>query len=85
MKPMLQDRLSLGVRQLPERGVIADPDGKLVKLFDAKMPVVGMAKRHTFVIGPGRKVLEHTEGSDSVDPTKAVAACSLHPAATPAK
>ena len=64
---------------------IADSDGKLVKLFDAKMPVIGMAKRHTFVIGPGRKVLEHTEGTDSVDPTKAVAACSLHPAAPPAK
>jgi len=56
---------------------VADPEGKLVKLFDAKMPVLGMAQRHTFVIGPGRKVLEHTEGSDSIDPSKAVSACSL--------
>ena len=64
---------------------VADPDGKLVKLFDAKMPVLGMAQRHTFVIGPGRKVLEHTEGSDSIDPTKAVAACSLHKVEAPAK
>ncbi len=63
---------------------IADPEGTLVKLFDAKMPVIGMAQRHTFVIGPGRKVLIHTEGSDSIDPAKAVAACSLHkPAAAP--
>ncbi len=57
---------------------VADPDGTLVKLFDAKMPALGMAQRHTFVIGAGRKVLEHTEGSDSIDPTKAVTACSLH-------
>jgi peroxiredoxin Q/BCP len=65
---------------------IADPDGKLVKLFDAKMPVLGMAQRHTFVIGTGRKILEHTEGSDSIDPSKAVAACSLHkPEAAPKK
>lgn len=53
---------------------VADPDGKLVKLFDAKMPVLSMAQRHTFVIGNGRKILEHTEGSDSIDPSKAVAA-----------
>jgi len=56
---------------------VADPEGKLVRLFDAKMPVLGMASRHTFVIGAGRKVLEHTEGSDSIDPSRAVAACSL--------
>src|SRR4051812_40479982 len=57
---------------------VADPDGTLVKLFDVKMMVLSMAQRHTFVIGPGRKVLEHTEGGDSIDPTKAVSACSLH-------
>lgn len=57
---------------------IADPEKKLTELFDVKMAVVGMASRHTFVIGPGRKVLEHTEGSDSIDTSKAVAACSLN-------
>ncbi len=62
---------------------VADPDGKLVKLFDAKMPVLGMASRHTFVIGPGRKIVEHTEGSDSIDPSKAVSACALHKVETP--
>ncbi len=68
---------------------VADADGKLVALFDAKMPVLSMAQRHTFVIGNGRKILEHTEGSDSIDPTKAVAACALHkqdaPKPAPAK
>ncbi len=63
---------------------VADPDGKLVKIFDAKMPVLSMAQRHTFVIGPGRKILEHTEGSDSIDPSKAVSACSLHKPEAPA-
>ena len=57
---------------------VADPDGALVKLFDVKMFALGMAQRHTFVIGAGRKVLEHTEGSDSIDPGKAVSACGLH-------
>lgn len=56
---------------------VADPDGKLVALFDVKMPVMSMASRHTFVIGAGRKIVEHTEGSDSVDTSKAVSACSL--------
>lgn len=65
---------------------IADSEGTLTKLYDVKMMIVGMAQRHAFVIGSGRKVLDHTEGSDSIDPTKAVAACSLHKpgAATPA-
>lgn len=57
---------------------VADPEGTLVKLFDVKMPVLGMAQRHTFVVGAGRKVLEHTEGGDAIDPTNAVTACSLH-------
>lgn len=59
---------------------VADPEGALVKQYDVKMAVLGMAQRHTFVIGPGRKILEHTEGGDSIDPTRAVAACSLRKA-----
>ena len=58
---------------------VADPTGALVKLFDVKMAVVGMAQRHTFVVGAGRKILEHTEGGDSIDTSKAVSACGLHP------
>ena len=55
---------------------VADPGGGLVKLYDVKLPVLGMAQRHTFVIGAGRIVLEHTEGGDAIDPSKAVTACS---------
>ena len=59
---------------------VADPDQKLVKLFDTKLPVVGIASRRSFVIGPGRKVLEVTEGGEAIDPTRSVSAvrsCSL--------
>lgn len=67
---------------------VADPDKKLVALYDTKMPIIGMASRRTFVIGAGRKVLEVQEGSSAIEPGGAVAACSLHkdgPAPAPAK
>src|SRR3954466_2086706 len=57
---------------------VADPDQKLVKLYDTKMPVVGVASRRTFVIGKGRKVLELQEGGDAIDPASSVRACGLH-------
>ena len=57
---------------------IADPDGKLVKLYDTKMPVMSMASRNTFVVGPGRKVLEVQKGGDAIETTGAIAACGLH-------
>jgi peroxiredoxin len=54
---------------------VPDPDGKLVALYDVKMPVLGMAKRYTFVIGPDRKVLRVDSGDDAVHAEKAVTAC----------
>ncbi len=57
---------------------VADPDGKLVKLFDAKMPVVPVASRVTYVIGSGRKVLAIQKGSDAIEPEGAVQACAMH-------
>jgi peroxiredoxin len=57
---------------------IADPEGKLIRLYDTKMPVVGIASRRTFVIGAGRKVLEVQEGNEAIDPAKSVRACGLH-------
>lgn len=41
------------------------------------MPVVTIAKRHTFVIGAGRKILEVQEGSDAIDPNAAIVACPI--------
>ena len=58
--------------------MVPDPDGKLVKLFDVKMPIVSHAQRYSFVIGSGRKILKVQSGSDAIDPTEAIAACPLH-------
>jgi peroxiredoxin len=58
--------------------MVPDPDGKLVKLFDVKMPVVSYAQRYSFVIGPDRKILKVQSGSDAIDPAGAIAACPLH-------
>lgn len=57
---------------------VADPDGKIVKAFDNKVPVLSLASRTTFVIGAGRKVLSVTSGSDAIDPGGAIQACPLH-------
>jgi len=50
-----------------------------VKALDVKAFLFTIAKRITFVIGPGRKVLSIQEGGDAVDPSGAVKACSLKP------
>ncbi len=42
-----------------------------------KTPILSLAKRVTFVVGQGRKVLSKQEGSDAIEPTEAVHACSL--------
>ena len=56
---------------------IPDPQGKLVGLFDVKMPVMSMAQRYSFVIGEGRKILKVQTGSDAVNPGDAIAACPI--------
>ena len=56
---------------------VPDPDGKLVGLFDVKMPVMSMAQRYSFVIGEGRKILKVQTGSDAVNPADAIAACPI--------
>lgn len=57
---------------------VADPDGKIISQYDVKMPVVSLAKRYTFVIGEGRKILKVDSGADAVDPQAAIASCPLH-------
>ena len=58
---------------------VADDNAVLVKSFDVKMPIFSVAKRVTFVVGPGRKVLAKQEGSDAIEPSGAVQACSIAP------
>lgn len=57
---------------------VSDADQKLVKLFDTKLPIVGIAARRTFTIGKGRKVTEVIAGNDAIDPSSSVRACGLH-------
>jgi len=58
---------------------VADEKATVVKAFDVKTFLLTLAKRVTFVVGPGRKVLAVQEGSDALDPSGAVTACSLRP------
>jgi peroxiredoxin len=58
---------------------VADEKATLVKLFDVKVFLLTMAKRITFVVGPSLKILSIQEGSDAIDPSGAVSACSIKP------
>jgi thioredoxin-dependent peroxiredoxin len=61
---------------------IADPDAKLIGLYDVKTPLLDYAKRVTFVIGPDRRIVRVDEGGDAIDPAKsleAVTSCSVPP------
>jgi peroxiredoxin len=57
---------------------VPDPDGKLVKLYDVKAPIISLSQRYTFVIGPGRKVMHVDDGRDAINPESAVKACPTH-------
>ena len=57
---------------------VSDREQALVKAYDLKTPVLGWAKRTTFTIGEGRKVLDVQEGTEALEPAGAIRACSLH-------
>lgn len=46
--------------------LLADPDAVVVEAYGAKMPMMKMAKRWTFIIGPDLKVKHIEEGVDPV-------------------
>ncbi len=56
---------------------VADPEGKVVKLYDVKTPVVSYAQRFTFVVGQDRKILKVESGGDAIDPQGAIVACPI--------
>ncbi len=58
---------------------VGDDKGALVKQYDVKGFLLPMARRITFVVGPRLEVLAISEGADAIDPSGAVAACSLKP------
>lgn len=41
--------------------LIADPEDKIIKLYDVKMPMLGMAKRVSFLIGLDGKIVHVTD------------------------
>ncbi len=55
--------------------VAADPDGKVIKAYDAKMPVMPYANRTSYVIAPDNTVLmEYTDMSPDHHVAKTIAA-----------
>jgi peroxiredoxin len=56
---------------------VGDEKVELISRYDVKMPILALAKRVTFVVGADRKVLSVQEGSEAIDPSGAVAACSV--------
>jgi peroxiredoxin Q/BCP len=44
--------------------LVADPDGKIITAYDAKMPVVSMAKRVSFLIGLDGKIVHVTDAGN---------------------
>ncbi len=53
---------------------VADSDGTLIEQFGVKAPVITIAKRYTFVIGEGRKLLHVDSGGDAIDPGSVIEA-----------
>ena len=41
--------------------LVADPDGKIIKLYDVKMPMMAMSKRVSFLIGLDGKIVQVTD------------------------
>ena len=44
--------------------LVADPDGKIIAAYDAKLPVVSMAKRVSFLIGLDGKIVHVTDAGN---------------------
>jgi peroxiredoxin Q/BCP len=44
--------------------LVADPDGKIITAYDAKLPVVSMAKRVSFLIGLDGKIVHVTDAGN---------------------
>lgn len=55
---------------------VADPDAKLIELYDVKVPILTLSNRTTFVIDKDRKVTAVQTGGDALDPSRAVDAAT---------
>ncbi len=57
--------------------VLSDAGGKVAGQYGGTMPVVGVAKRATFVVAEDGTVKEVVTGSDAIDPSGAVTSCPV--------
>jgi len=64
---------SLGVK-FP---ILSDEDKSVSKAYDVLIPLIRLANRYTFVIDKQGIVHEIIKGSDAIDPSGALKACSL--------
>lgn len=53
--------------------LLADPDSKVINLFGAKMPMISMSKRWTFIIDPDLKIKDIMKDVDPVIDSERVA------------
>jgi thioredoxin-dependent peroxiredoxin len=56
---------------------VSDSDATLAKLYDVKTPLIKIASRTTFVIGPDRKILSVVTGSDAIEVDNSIRACTF--------
>jgi thioredoxin-dependent peroxiredoxin len=56
---------------------IPDPEGKIVALYDVKMPAISVPKRYSFVVGQDLKIVKVQSGPDAINPEGAIAACPV--------
>ena len=57
--------------------LLSDQGGKVAAQYAGVMPVVKLSNRANFVVSQDGKVKEIVAGGDAIDPSAAVAACSV--------
>jgi peroxiredoxin Q/BCP len=57
--------------------LLSDPSGKVTEQYGGKIPVIGLAKRATFVLEQDGTVKEVVTGSDAIDPAGSISACPV--------
>ncbi len=56
--------------------MVGDPEGKILSVYDVRWPLIGLARRVTYVIGPGLRIRGVIRGE--LDADRHVAeACAL--------
>jgi peroxiredoxin Q/BCP len=57
--------------------LLSDAGGKVAKKYGGTIAVLGLASRATFVVGTDGRVQHIVEGSEAIDPSGTIQACSL--------